>query len=61
MYLIKYIYLDKGDKISTVPYNRPTVLKDLEFIGRTIYNETYTGKSNPAEYFYNFGAKPSFK
>lgn len=32
-----------GDKINSVPYNRPTVLKDLEFIGKTIYSETFTG------------------
>jgi hypothetical protein len=44
-----------------VPYNRPTVLKDLEFIGKTIYNQTYTGESNITEPFFNFGAKPSFK
>ena len=36
-------------------------MKELEFIGKTVYAGAYTGETNKKDKFINFGARSSFK
>ena len=36
-------------------------MKELEFLGETVYKSTYKGETLIKEPFYNFGARSSFK
>lgn len=56
-----WLDIEIGQRLGIISQNHPTVMKELEFLGETVYKSTYKGEALTKEPFYNFGARSSFK